>query len=166
MDEAIAVHREVFIPGRFPQDLKDVIISGEFGPWSPPQKITPQRIADYVNAVGDDNPAHRTTQDSVAIVPGGLLAGMIADLLPAYRQLIALDSHIRETVAEHSPQWPVRANESVSARVKVTQCIRSGNRILMTIEFEVGKWSSEHQRVSRTALIGKRSFSLKQASVY
>lgn len=165
MGETQLLSREQFIPARFPENLKQMILSGEMCPWGKVRGITDPLISAYVSVVGDENPAHKTNGSFKAVVPGGLLAGMIAGLLPEYNQLLALDSHILEVSASHEPKHLVIVGDWVAARFRVSGCSFLGSRVRLSIAFEIGKQSPNDPEIFRLALVGTRAISLRRSAV-
>lgn len=165
MGDTPPLSRERFIPSRFPQNLKDMILSGEMCPWSSPEEITENLISQYVFVVGDKNPAHKTDGLFRAIAPGGLLAGLIAGLLYQYDQLLELDHQILEVAASHEPKHLVTVGDYVSARFCVSDCSFLGSRVKLSLAFEIGKQSPHDPEVFRVVLVGTRVISLRRSVV-
>jgi acyl dehydratase len=93
--------------------------------------ITPEHIAEFVDAVGDFNPVHgdpayaATTPFREPIAPGiftaGLISAVIGTRLPGPGAI-----YISQTLKFTKP---VKAGDTITARVEVLEVIRERNRI-------------------------------------
>jgi acyl dehydratase len=95
------------------------------------QAVTPEQIASFIDAVGDFNPVHSdaayaaTTPFKEPIAPGiytaGLVSAVIGTRLPGLGAIYVSQS-LRFTK-------PVKAGDTITARVEVVEVVRERNRI-------------------------------------